>query len=96
VVLIGTLPKSMLAGLAAARLTPWPWTLNGIGSRQLPPATGHSNTVVVLLAPPAVVGANVSLTLQVPGPVKPPPVPHVSKSKLNGVFNPLPEATSVR
>ena len=37
---------------------------------------------------PTAVGVNRSFTLHVPGPVKPPPVPHVSKSKANGAFEP--------
>ena len=48
---------------------------------QVPPATGHSKTLVVPLEVVSAVGVKRSLTLQVPGPVKPPPVPQVSKSK---------------
>ena len=33
--------------------------------------------------------------MHVPGPVNPPPVPQVLKSKLNGAFSPDPDATSV-
>ena len=63
---------------------------------QVPPATGHSNTFVVPLAVATAVGVKRSLTLQSPGPVKPPPVPQVSKSKANGALSPEPDATSVR
>ena len=55
VVLMGTPPKSTLAGLAAATLTPVPWTLKGI-AMQLPPTIGHSNTLVVPLEALVVVG----------------------------------------
>ena len=63
---------------------------------QVPPATGHSKTLVVPLEVVSAVGVKRSLTLQLPGPVKPPPVPQVSKSKANGALSPEPEATSVR
>ena len=78
VVLIGTLPKLMLLGLAEAMLTPLPWTAILIG-RQLPPTTGHSNTVVVPLDDVAAVGEKLCVIVHVPGPVKPPPAPQVSK-----------------
>ncbi len=55
VVLIGTLPKSMLDGFAAAVLIPLPWTATLIG-RQLPPAIGHSKTVRVPLELETAVG----------------------------------------
>src|SRR3954467_6125341 len=63
---------------------------------QLPPATGHSKTFVVPLDAAPAVGRKDCLTLHVPGPVNPPPAPHVSKSKLNGALIPLPEASSTR
>ena len=40
---------------------------------QVPPTIGHSNTLVVPLAAPRLVGVKRSLTVQVPGPEKPPP-----------------------
>ena len=92
--LIGTLPKSTGFGLADATLTPVPVTLNGIPI-QVPPATGHSNTFVVPLDGVAAVGVYRSVTVHVPGPVNPPPAPHVSKSNANGAFSPDPDATSV-
>src|SRR5438105_15836560 len=95
VVLIGTFPKSSEGGLAVARLMPVPVTLNGV-AMQLPPAIGHSKTLVVPLEAPIAVGRNVSLTLQVPGPAKPPPAPQVSKSKENGTLMPEPLASCVR
>ena len=55
-----------------------------------PPATGHSNTFVVPIDGPTAVGENVSLTVQVPGPVKPPPAPQVPKSNPNGALSPSP------
>ena len=94
VVLIGTLPKLTGFGLADAVLTPLPLSLNGIPI-QVPPTTGHSNTFVVPLFGPTAVGVYRSVTVHVPGPVNPPPVPHVPKSKANGAFNPEPDATSV-
>ena len=60
-----------------------------------PPATGHSNTFSVSLAGPAVVGWKLSLIVQVPGPAKPPPAPHESKSNEKGGLRP-PEATDAR
>ena len=62
----------------------------------MPPTTGHSKTFSVPLAGPAAVGENSRLIVHVPGPVKPPPAPHVSKSNANGGLSPLPDATSVR
>ena len=94
VVLIGTLPKLTGFGLAEATLTPLPLSLNGMPIH-VPPTTGHSNTFVVPLFGPTAVGVYRSVTVHVPGPVKPPPVPHVSKSNANGAFNPEPDATSV-
>ena len=96
VVLIGTLPKLTLDGLAAATLIAGArCTVNVIG-RQVPPAIGHSNTVVCRSKEPTLVGVKRSVTLQVPGPAKPPPAPQVSKSKPNGALIPEPEAISVR
>src|SRR3954452_3687994 len=46
VVFSGTLPKLTEDELAEAALTPVPETLYGMG-RQLPPAIGHSKTLVV-------------------------------------------------
>ena len=95
VVLIGTLPKLMLGGFAAAAVTPAPETGTGM-PMHVPPATGHSNTFSVPLAGPAAVGENDSLIVHVPGPVNPPPAPHASKSNENGGLSALPEATSAR
>ena len=92
--LIGTLPKSSGFGVAEATLTPVPVTLNGMPI-QVPPTTGHSNTFVVADDDVAVVGVYRSVTVHVPGPVNPPPVPHVLKSNANGAFSPDPDATSV-
>ena len=94
VVLIGTLPKLTGFGLADAVLTPVPLSLNGMPI-QVPPTTGHSNTFVVPLFGPTAVGVYRSVTVHVPGPVNPPPVPHVLKSNANGAFSPDPDATSV-
>ena len=94
VVLIGTSPKLTGFGLADAWLTPLPLSLNGMPI-QVPPTTGHSNTFVVPLFGPTAVGVYRSVTVHVPGPVKPPPVPHVSKSNANGALSPEPDATSV-
>src|SRR3954447_14646524 len=88
------LPKLTLLGLAPPAWTPVPETLKGIGM-QVPPAIGHSKTFVVPDDEVAEVGRKDCLTLQVPGPVKPPPAPQVSKSKLNGTLIPLPEASCV-
>ena len=63
---------------------------------QVPPTIGHSKTFVVPFDVVSAVGVNFSFTLHVPGPAKPPPVPHVSKSNANGAFRPDPDATSVR
>ena len=63
---------------------------------QLPPATGHWKTLVEPLEVAVVVGVKRCLTLQVPGPVKPPPAPQVSKLKPKGALIPVPEAISVR
>ena len=94
VVLIGTLPKLTGFGLADATLTPAPLTSNGMPI-QVPPATGHSNTFVVPDAGATDVGVYRSVTVHVPGPVNPPPAPHVPKSNANGAFSPDPDATSV-
>ena len=67
VVLIGTAPKLMLAGFAAATLTPLPCTAMLIG-RQVPPTTGHSNTDVDPLDELTLVGVKLSVTVHVPGP----------------------------
>src|SRR3954469_23121922 len=58
-----------------------------------PPAIGHSKTLVVPLELVAAVGRKLCLTLHVPGPVKPPPAPHVSKSNENGTLIPDPDAS---
>src|SRR5438034_128659 len=76
-------------------LTPVPDSVNGI-AMQAPPTRGHSNTFVVPFELVSAVGVKLSLTVQVPGPVKPPPVPQLSKSNANGAFNPDPDATGVR
>ena len=55
VVLIGTAPKSMLVGLAAALLIPLPCSVKLIGS-QAPLVSGHSNTDVVPVDGPTLVG----------------------------------------
>ena len=86
VVLIGTLPKSTLAGLAAKTLIPAPWTGRLIG-RQLPPATGHSKMVKALLELEIAVGVYDSVTLHVPGPRK---LAQGPKEKPNGALIPLP------
>ena len=93
--LIGTSPKLTGFGLADAVLTPLPLSLNGMPIH-VPPTTGHSNTFVVPDEGVTAVGVYVSRTVHVPGPVNPPPVPQVLKSKLNGAFSPDPDATSVR
>ena len=85
----------MLAGLAAAALTPTPCTAILIG-RQLPPTTGHSNTVAVPLDDVTAVGVKLSVIAHVPGPVKPPPAPQVLKLNPNGTLIPEPDATSAR
>src|SRR6476646_3198874 len=90
-----TLPKSTAAGLAAAVLPPTPCSGTGSGM-QAPPATGHSDSVSVPPACPIKVGANVSRMLQVPGPVKPGPEPHVLDSNENGVVVPVPVAPAKR
>ena len=36
------------------------------------------------------------MIVHVPGPVKPPPAPHASKSNPNGGLSPLPDATDAR
>ena len=64
--------------------------------RQLPPTTGHSNTVAVPLDELTLVGVKLSVIVHVPGPVKPPPAPHVLKLNPNGTLIPLPDATSAR
>ena len=66
VVLMGTLPKLMLLGLAAARLMPVPCTATGI-PMQVPPTTGHSKTFIVPLDGPAAVGVKLSVIVHVPG-----------------------------
>ena len=71
-----------------------PLTLNGMPI-QVPPTTGHSNTFVVPDAGPVAVGEYRSDTVHVPGPVNPPPVPQLPKSKPNGALSPEPDATSV-
>ena len=88
VALIATLPKLTLGGFADAASTPVPWSGTDMAT-QVPPATGHSSTVSVSLAAPTAVGANVSFTVHVPGPVNPPPAPHESKSNEKGGFSPL-------
>jgi hypothetical protein len=95
VVFNATFPNGTLDGLALAVLIPVPETEYGI-PMQVPPAIGHSNTFVVPLEAVNAVGVNRSLTLQVPGPENPPPVPQVSKSNANGALIPDPDATSVR
>src|SRR4051812_5062335 len=93
--LSGTLPKSTSPGIAAAVTTPLPRLVYDSATQE-PPPTGHSNTLVVPDTTPAAVGVSFSITVQVPGPVKPPPTPQVPKSKLNGTLMPVPEASSVR
>ena len=80
--------------VVVALWTPFPLSGIEIG-RQLPPPVGHSKTRSVSTAGPGLVGVKLSLTVQVPGPVKPPPAPQVSKSKWKGALRP-PLATSVR
>src|SRR6187402_372563 len=63
---------------------------------QLPPPTGHWKTLVVALDEAVVVGVNCWTTVQVPGPVKPPPAPQVSNENPNGALIPDPEAICVR
>ena len=91
VVSIPTLPKFTPGGFADAAVTPVPESGTGIPMQE-PPATGHSKTFSVSLAAPAVVGSKLSLIVQVPGPVKPPPAPQASKSNEKGGLRP-PEAT---
>src|SRR4051812_14893353 len=95
VVFNGTSPNATLVGVALGVLTPVPLTEYGIGM-EVPPTIGHSKTLVVPVDAVAAVGRKLSFTLHVPGPANPPPVPHVSKSKLNGTLIPDPEAISVR
>src|SRR5438128_11061808 len=89
---MGTLPKSRAEGLAVARLMPVPLTVKGMGM-QLPPAMGHSKTLVVPVELLRAVGLKLSLMVHVPGPEKRPPAPQVSKSNENGELMPLPLAS---
>ena len=95
VVLIGTFPKPSDDGDADATDTPVPELVYGM-PMQVPPTIGHSNTFVVADEPVSAGGRVALVDVQVPGPEKPPPVPHVSKSNANGAFKPDPDATSVR
>jgi hypothetical protein len=78
--------------VVVATVTPVPDTVYGIAT-QLPPPVGHSRTLVVPLEAVAAVGVKRWSTVQVPGPVKPPPAPQVPKSNPNGALIPLPEAS---
>jgi hypothetical protein len=62
---------------------------------QLPPPTGHWKTFTVPLEAIRAVGVNDCFTVHVPGPVKPPPAPHVSKANEKGALSPDPEAIEV-
>src|SRR5438128_2540615 len=81
--------------VAVAVWTPVPLTVKGM-AMQLPPAMGHSKTLVVPVEVVGAVGLKVSLMVQVPGPAKPPPAPQVSKSKENGELMPYPMVSRAR
>ena len=89
--LIGTLPKGTADGTAEATLTPVPLTVNGTATHD-PPPTGHSNTLVVPFDVAKAVGWYDSVTMQLPGPMKPPAAPQVLKENPNGTLMPLPDA----
>src|SRR2546421_505574 len=85
-----TFPKSRLAGLAPDALTPVPFTGTSTGTHA-PPPTGHSDRVSVRLVVARLVGVKVSLTVQVPGPVKPPAAAQVPPAKAKGAVVAVPE-----
>ena len=95
VVLIGTLPKLTLDGLADGHAGA-ALDVNGIGEAGAAGDRALEHVRRAARRGQTLVGVKRSFTLQVPGPANPPPVPQVSKSNAKGALIPEPEAISVR